>query len=325
MTEDRTEQLVRDAFAEEAARAADSREVLAAVRGRRPRRSYGLVLAAAAVVVVVAAVATFVVPEVFRRSAPPPVGDRQQERTIAVTPTNVLVVGLDGSGWTDSIVLTQVTADGSVSLVSIPRDSWISTAGGMTKLNQLYTNSGPEALLATVSELTGVQVDHYAAVDMASMGALVNAIGGVPVCLNTAVSDRFSGAEFPAGQQVLSGDAALAFIRQRHGLPNGDLDRIVRLQAFLQSLATTVKDADLNTVVRAVHNGIKTDPDLDLLSLAQDLANAKTLHVGTIPIGATDINTPQGSGIAVDPTQVKQFVTDLPGTPPATGDVPCVN
>jgi LCP family protein required for cell wall assembly len=327
MTYDRTEQLIRDVFADEAANAVDSRRVLAEVHGKKPRRSYGLVLATAAVVVVVAAVATFVVPEVFKRSSPtPPVGDQQQEQPAGVTPTNVLVVGTDVIGNTDSIVLTQVAADGSVNLVSLPRDSWVSSAGKDVRLNQIYQASGADALLAAVSDLTGVTVDHYVAVDMTVFGDFANAVGGVPVCLRAPTSDSLAGANFPAGKQVLSGAAALAFVRQRHNMRNGDLDRIVRLQAFLQSLATKLKDADIAKVVTAVKDKVKTDPNLDLLGLAQNLANAKALRVGTIPIGNVNFQTPQGgSAIEIDPAQVKQFVTNLPSTPPATGDVPCVD
>jgi LCP family protein required for cell wall assembly len=325
MTLDRTEQLIRDVFTDEAARAVDSREVLAAVRGRRPRRSYGLALAAAAVVVVVAAVATFVVPEVFQRSTPPAADDQQQSETRQVTPTNVLVVGTDSSGWTDSIVLTRIDADGAVNLISLPRDTWSTGADGDTKLNQIYHRSGAEALLATVRELTGVQVDHYVAVDMAAVGALATAVGGVPVCLNAAVSDQYSGAEFAAGQQTVTGDAALAFVRQRHGLPNGDLDRITRLQAFLRSLAVKLKDTDPAPLIAAVQANVRTDSGLDVLGLAEDLVNATSLHVGTIPVSGVIENTPQGAALAVDPAEVQEFVAGMPTTPTVSADVACVN
>jgi LCP family protein required for cell wall assembly len=329
MTYDRTEQLIRDVFADEAAGAVDPRQVLAGVRGKKPRKSYGLMLTTAAIVVVVAAVATFVVPEVFKRSsATPPVGsERQQEQTAAITPTNVLVIGTDTTGYTDSIVLTQIAADGSVNLVSLPRDSWVSSAGKDVRLNQIYRTAGADALLAAVSDLTGVTVDHYLAVDMAVFRDLANAVGGVEVCLLSATKDNYAGANFPAGKQTVSGDAALAFVRQRHNLPNGDLDRIVRLQAFLQSLATKLKGTDLDKLLGAIQGKVTTDPNLDLLGLAQALAGMKALHVGTIPIGNIDSPAAGGGGsvIEVDPAQVKQFVTDLPSTPPATGDVPCVN
>lgn len=323
MTLDRTEQLVRDVFTEEAGRAVDSREALAAVRGRRPRRSYGLVLATtAAVVVVVAAVATLVVPEVFRRGSGPPA----TERTTAATPTSVLVVGTDVAGWADTIALVQVAGDGSISLVSLPRDTWVATPDGMTRLSRVYADSGADALLTTVRDLTGVPVDKYAEVEMAAVGALATAVGGVPVCLNAATSDRYAGADFPAGRQDLGGDAALAFVRQRRGLPNGDFDRIVRQQAFLRSLATQLRSADLPAVLDAVKDRVRTSDGFDLLGFATDLAQATKLHVGTIPATSRDHQTPGGeSVVAVDPAAVRQYVTDLPGTPPATGDVPCVD
>jgi LCP family protein required for cell wall assembly len=324
---DRTEQLVRDAFAEEAARAADPREVLANVRGKRPRRSYGLVLATAAVVVVVAAVSTFVVPKVFEHSSVPVAGERQQIQMPA-KPTNVLVVGVDENDYTDSIILVRFNDDHSTSVVSLPRDSWVSAGGAMTKLNQVYVKSGVDTLVAAVRDLTGVAVEHWAVVDMAAVGALTNAVGGVPVCLNAATEDKFAGADFPAGKQILNGDAALAFIRQRHGLPNGDLDRIVRLQVFLESMLGKADGNRWQSLVDSVKGHVRTDPGLDVLGVANALAVSDELHVGTIPYGSVDLQTPAaGSAVEVDPAQVKQFVANLQdtqATSPHTG-VTCVN
>jgi LCP family protein required for cell wall assembly len=320
---DRTEQLIRDVFADEAARAGDPREVLAAVRGRRPRRSYGLVLTTAAVVVVVAAVATFVVPEVFRRSTPPAT---EQQRTVAAAPTSVLVVGVDGNDNTDAVVLAQVGEDGATSLISLPRDSWVATGGTMARLNQIYKRSGITTLLTAVRDLTGVPVDHYAVVDTVAVVTLTDAVGGVPVCLNAATSDPFSGADFRAGEQVVTGDAALAFIRQRHGLPNGDLDRIARLQAFLRSLVVELDGDHLPTLLATVQGHVRTDPDLDVAGILQVLAGDNEVHVGTIPVADELLTSPDGGQVlGLDPAEVKRFVTELPGTPPATGGVPCVN
>lgn len=322
MTDDRTEQLIREAFTDQAARATDGRDVLDALRGRPRGRRYGVVLAAAAVVVVVAAVAAFVVPEVFRRSSPIPPAAEQPAQ---VTPANVLVVGVDESDNTDTIVLVRTSADGVVSLVSIPRDTWVEQPGaGMTRLNQVFRADGVRALADTVAALTGVRLDHLAVVDMSALGAVADAVGGVPVCLRAAVEDDYSGADFPQGEQVLTGDAALAFIRQRHGLPNGDLDRIARHQAFLSGLSTKLPEADLAALVSAVRDKVETDEGFDLLGFVQTLAQAKDLRVGTIPVGKVDLDTPQGMAIEVDPAKVKEFVGEVRGTPPVDG-VPCVN
>lgn len=325
MNHDRTEQLIRDAFADEAARAADPREVLAAVRSRRPRRSYGLVLATAAVVVVVAAVATFVIPKVFRESTPVAGTQTTTQAPPAVTPQNVLVVGTDSVGNTDSIVLVRLAADGATNVISLPRDSWVSAGGTMVRLNQVYRTSGAEVLATAVSDLTGVHVDHWAVADMTAVVDLTTAVGGVEVCLNAASRDDHAGANFPAGKQVLGGDAALAFIRQRHGLPNGDLDRIVRLQAFLRSLMDKVAGQHLPELLAAVRDHLKSDPGLDVVGLVQGMSG-KDLRFATIPVKDTAYQAPGGVlVIQVDPNQVKQFVTDLPNTPPPSSEIPCVN
>ena len=316
MTEDRTDQLIRDAFADQAARAPDGRDVLETLRGG-PRRRYGAVLATAAVVVVVAAVAAFVVPEVFRRSAPTPPAT---EQTAAATPTSVLVVGVDEEDRTDTIVLTRTHEDGAVTLTSIPRDVW----NGQDKLNRIYAEKGMPSLVDAVAALTGVRAEHHAVVDMSALAAVADAVGGVPVCLRNAVDDRYSGARFPAGRQKLEGDAALAFVRQRHGLPNGDLDRVARQQAFLSGLSSTLPRADLRALYDAVRQRVRTDPGLDLLGFLETLARSTSLRVGTIPVRQIDIDTPDGAAIEIDPAEVTRFVADQQGTPPSPG-VPCVH
>ena len=85
--------------------------------------------------------------------------------------------------------------------------------------------AGARTAIGAVEGLTGLTITHFAAVNLAGFAQISEAIGGVPVCLNKAVDDSFSGAKFSAGQQTVSGPQALAFVRQRHGLPGGDLDR----------------------------------------------------------------------------------------------------
>jgi len=311
MTFDRTEHLIRDAFGAEAGRAVDSREVLANLRRARPPRR-GYVLAAVAVAVVAVVAAAVVMPTVFRNSAPPAADQ-------PVAAQSVLLVGVDTAGYTDSIVLARIL-DGSVNLVSLPRDTQVQVPGGpMARLNGVYTTHGIDALLAAVGDLTGVAPDHYAVVDMAAVGALATAVSGVPVCLNAPSKDEAAGTDLPAGEQSLVGDAALGFLRQRRELPNSDFDRIVRHQAFLSSLATKLRGADLPSVIGALEGHITTDKDLDPLALATAVVDANDLRVGTIPVHE-DAQT-----LAVDPAQVKQFVEGQASTPPINDDVPCVN
>ncbi|MFC4853543.1 LCP family protein [Actinophytocola glycyrrhizae] len=324
MNQDRTEQLIRDVFADQAARAVDGRDVLDTLRGE-PRRRYGVVLATAAVAVVVVAVAAFVVPEVFRRGSPPP-PVAEQPRPAAAGPTSVLVGGLDAEGRTDTLALAQVHEDGAVSLVSLPRDSWVHLPEGPPlRISQVRMFFDTDKLLDVVRDLTGVRPEHYAFVDMAAFADLADAVGGVRVCLNAPAEDPFAGVDLPAGEQVVTGDAALGFVRQRHGLPNGDLDRVRRAQVFLQGVVAKLGDADLTELIDAVAGRLQSDSGLDLLGLAGQLAAAPSLHVGTIPVidGAHEVPG-AGSVVAVDPAEVTSFVAGLQGTPPSDG-VPCIN
>ncbi len=99
---------------------------------------------------------------------------------------------------------------------------------------------GRSTLIQTVEDLTGLQIDHYAEINLLGFYNLTTAIGGVDVCLREPVDDPLSGARFPAGPQTISGAAALAFVRQRHGLPEGDLSRIRRQQVFLAAVADKI-------------------------------------------------------------------------------------
>src|ERR1700744_1688553 len=165
---------------------------------------------------------------------------------------------------TDTIILIRIPNNGkSATAISIPRDSYVAAPGlGKTKINGVYgqtreakrvslvnagdsaadaaaqgTEAGREALIKTVADLTGVTVDHYAEIGLLGFALITDALGGVDVCLKEPVFEPLSGADFPAGQQRLPGSEALSFVRQRHELPRGDLDRVVRQQAVMASLA----------------------------------------------------------------------------------------
>jgi LCP family protein required for cell wall assembly len=249
---------------------------------------------------------------------------------------------------TDTMILVHVPADGSrASFVSFPRDSYVQIPGhGSDKLNAAYaygyTSAGSNAdtsqkqaagaqlLVQTISKLSGLQIDHYAEVDLLGFFNLATVVGGVDVNLCYAVDDRqYSGAVFPAGKQTISGADALKFVRERHGvrpdgspaLPRGDLDRIVRQQAFLASLAHQVLSAGtlanpsaLSGLITAVSHYVVLDKGWDLLKFA---AQARGLTGGniafrTIPTGTSALDTPSdGVAVQVDPTLVRQFFAGL--------------
>ena len=143
-----------------------------------------------------------------------------------------------GSVRSDVIMLASMAADrSSAAVVSIPRDSWVPIPGhGQNKINAAYAFGGPSLLTQTVEQLTAVRVNHFAVVDFAGFQALVDSVGGIDVQVAQTTSDR--GVTFRQGMNHLNGADALVYVRQRHGLPNGDLDRAHREQNALKGWLT---------------------------------------------------------------------------------------
>ena len=167
-----------------------------------------------------------------------------------------------------------------------------------------------------MEDLTGLTVDHYAEINLLGFFNLTTAIGGVDVCLNDAVDDELSGARFPAGPQTISGGEALAFVRQRHGLPEGDLSRIRRQQAFLTAVAdkvlsrgTLTDPARLGALAAVARESVVIDEGWDVLAFAQQASDiaAGNLEFLTIPTRGQETND-RGDVVLVDPRDVREFV-----------------
>ncbi len=250
-------------------------------------------------------------------------------------PSTVLLAGLDAAGHADSVVLARVGADGSITAVTLPRDAWVDLPG--QGMGTLSSASDPQVLVHAVEGLTGTHVDHYATVDLAAVAAVSTVVGGVEVCLTAPAQESLSGVDLPAGRSTVSGDQALAFLRQRRGLPDGDFDRMVRQQAFLRSLAAKVLDpavlrdqAKVTAVVDAVRNGVHTDPGWNLLAFVNTLLPNANIRTATVPHEGTTA-TESGTALTVNPAEVRAFVTGFQSespTPSGPSDVAggdCVN
>ena len=245
---------------------------------------------------------------------------------------DALVAGeADGEQNTDTMMVVHVPADPAKKAfaVSLPRDSYVDIAGGFGthKLNSAYVRgknaggsatAGRRTLIATVQRLTGLRIDHYAEIGLYGFSEITKAVGGVPVCLNEAVHDTYSGANFPAGPQVLRGVEALKFVRQRHGLPNGDLDRVRRQQAFLAGLAnqlfsggTLTTPARMTNLVDALTKSVVLDHDWNLFAFTEQVASltGDRIEFSTIPTIRPNLSTPyDGSAVEVDPAQVRALL-----------------
>ncbi|SDY99344.1 transcriptional attenuator, LytR family [Micromonospora pattaloongensis] len=131
----------------------------------------------------------------------------------------------------------------SASVVSIPRDSWVNVPDhGMMKINAAYPLGGPPLLVRTVEELTRVRVDHFMIIDFAGFRAIVDALGGIDV--QVAAGGETGDPALRPGANHLDGNAALAYVRERSSLPEGDLDRIRRQQNLLRAVFTGIAGTD---------------------------------------------------------------------------------
>jgi polyisoprenyl-teichoic acid--peptidoglycan teichoic acid transferase len=149
-------------------------------------------------------------------------------------PLFVLVIGSDarpGQSVTrtraDSIHIVGVNPrQGRVSIVGIPRDSWVYMPGyGSDKINAALVRGGPELLVDTVQRLSGIRMDAYLLTGFQGFERMVKAVGGIDMKIPYPVNDPWANAHFRPGPEHLSGREALAFARVRHDLPNGDFGR----------------------------------------------------------------------------------------------------
>ncbi|CAB4675153.1 MAG: LytR family transcriptional regulator [Actinobacteria bacterium] len=248
---------------------------------------------------------------------------------------------------TNTMILIHLPAGGKKAVaISIPRDDYVSVPGyGMKKIKEAYgyakyaedsklykegiqqparehlaRDAGRAAAIATVSQFLDVPIDHFAEVNLIGFYDLANALGGIQVCLNKAVNDsKYSGAIFPAGLQTITGADALKFVRQRHGLPNGDLDRTHRQQAFIAGVITKFRTqgifSDIGKItglLNVAKKDVVIDSGFDVLGF---LPQAKALTGGnikfhTLPIEGYVMRNGQSVNL-VDEIKIREFVKEL--------------
>ncbi|MGX1973405.1 LCP family protein [Streptomyces kronopolitis] len=253
---------------------------------------------------------------------------------------------------TNTLILLHVPAGGGrATALSVPRDDLVDIPGfprdkvkkayGLAKahhenllagqggadhraLEQAGREAGRRAAITTVSQFLGVPVDHFAEVNLAGFYHLADSLGGVPVCLKHPVKDRYSGADFPAGRQTLDGAQSLAFVRQRHGLPRGDLDRTRRQQAFLASALHELDSAETFTdparllrLLDAAKQDVVIDQGWDLPAFLRQAKNLSggNVEFSTLPI--TGFAKHHGEDVnLVDPATIRRLVRERigPGT-----------
>jgi LCP family protein required for cell wall assembly len=230
-------------------------------------------------------------------------------------PINILIMGSDnrdapgdhidnltGIGKrSDTTILLHLSADRQHAYgVSIPRDSVVNRASCLddkgkeispaatgVMWNEAFNIGGPGCTVRQFEQLTGVRVDHYVVVDFNGFKSMVDAIGGVEVCLPHAVDDPIGHITLPAGTHKFTGTQALNYVRERHSLGNGsDIGRMKRQQAFVASMAHQAISADtlanpihLAKFIDAATKSLTLDPDIGSISKLVGLAY-QFRHIG---------------------------------------------
>ncbi len=284
----------------------DERLLTLVYRGRRQRRWRRLGGSALSVVALAGVLGAGLL-YVARRDA---AIDRDE---IVTTPsvdgaTNVLLVGSDednglSGGRADTMAVVRVDADEAVRVLSIPRDLWNPDAG--RRLNESLAG-GPDQLIADVTSLTRIPIDHYVQMSFEGFSDLVDAAGGIELRIDTALRDRSSGLEVMSDPCArLDGEQALALLRSRHlelaaGATggrwvvdgSGDLGRMARsrvvIDAALASLAST-SIAELDRLSRVVADHAIVDDEMTLrrmVDLGRALRDAADQRVEgeTVPV-----------------------------------------
>ena len=242
------------------------------------------------------------------------------------------VDGTEGAR-TDTIMVLHVPQNGPTALISLPRDTYTEIPGhDPNKLNTAYAWGGPALLVQTVEGLTGLHIDHYAEIGLGGLAHIVDALGGVQLCMDPAVNkvdfpvnDPESGMVWDApGCKLVDGATSLTFARMRKADHEYDIGRAKRQQQLIAAVSSTAADPSIVLrpldQVRLIRSGLGaitvsdgTDIiDMARLALAFRAATGPGGIRGTPPIA--DINYQPGgvgSTVLLDPEATPAFWTGI--------------
>ncbi|AXH97972.1 LCP family protein [Ornithinimicrobium avium] len=297
-------------------------------RRRRPRYGFRrfmatLMLLVVAYVVSMAVVVAMVWGSVGRVEATPRVADRPG----ASSGASYLLVGTDsreqltqeqqsafGTGFAeghraDTVMLLHVPTIGDPTLVSLPRDSFVTIRDhGQNKLNAAHSIGGPPLLVDTVEQATGIRIDGYLEIGFGGFVQVVDKVGGVHMCLAAPAKDKKAHVDLQAGCQDLTGPEALGYVRMRYNDSRGDLGRVERQRQFLAALVEEMTGpATLLNPVRLHSVGTATGR---ALSLGE---NTSMLEAGRIALAMRAISNGNGQSVTVPVADVN-YMTGVGST-----------
>ncbi len=242
-----------------------------------------------------------------------------------------LIVGSDSrDGWmddgtvgarTDTIMVMHQPVNGPTALISIPRDSYVDIPGyGQNKINAAFAFGGPQLLVQTVEQLTGLTIDRYVEVGFLGVENVVNGLGGVELCYDADVNDPYSTLVWQAGCHQTDGATTLAFSRMRYADPLGDIGRTQRQQQVVSAVAkkaispsTFLNPLKTKRVTEAGLDSFRVSSGTHALDLARmamvfNAAKGADAVTGTPPISSLDYRVDGvGSCVLLNPDTIGEF------------------
>ena len=228
------------------------------------------------------------------------------------------VPGMSGAR-SDTAILLHLSPNRDQAVgISFPRDSMVRIPecekddGGTVParfgmLNSAFAFAGPTCTWKMLESLTGIHIDHFVQVDFSGFKRMVDALGGVEICVDKPVNDPRAELYLKAGKQTVKGDQALGYVRARYSLGNGsDLERIERQQKFMAAVAEKATDSVLSDpaktykFLKAATKSMTTDDDLDLSAMRKLADGLRGMSAGQVRFVTVPVER-----YAPDPNRVK--------------------
>src|SRR6266567_2627952 len=217
----------------------------------------------------------------------------------------VLHVGHSTGHNSDTLMVVHITATHRhIFVISLPRDSWVKIPGfGMNKINAAIGLGGPPLMVRTVEQATGLTINDFVEVNFLGFVKIVDALGGVGVCLPYAVNDPYTGLRMSAGRHHVGGIRALQFARDRHSFALSDLARISNQQQLLSSVlseaigsGTLTNPVKFSRFLAAATSATTVDQRLNVTGLADQLRYIRPGDVSftTVPLASANYQAPNG-------------------------------
>jgi LCP family protein required for cell wall assembly len=225
---------------------------------------------------------------------------------------------------TDTIMILYVPPGGAPALVSIPRDSFVEIPGeGSNKINAAYAFGGPKLMTRTIEHNTGLRIDEYVEVGFGGFVNVINAIGGVEMCLKEPMKDKDAHINLKAGCQELTGKDALGYVRARKSDVRGDLGRVERQREMIAAMAK--KAASPVSIVNPVRYWRLSNAGTDSLAVGEDTSmfavarmmlafatiSGKDGLTLTVPIANANATTSAGSSVLWDEGKARAMFDDI--------------